>query len=208
MSDRSAQAKSGVKSRAKAQTKTRIVAEALGLLRDGGMGAVTFDAVAARLGVSKQAVIYWFPNKAQLLGAVALGCLRDEAEAAIAAANAAASPAQARADVVQALIRFHLDDLPRFRLMYAAPQTGARPAWAPDILDRVHEITARQYSSVAAALGGGEAARRAAVALHMAALGHVLLVGLTEAVGDPMRHSPKALADTLAAMVCDGARGA
>lgn len=190
----------------KAQTKARIIAEALALLRAGGMGTVTFDAVAARLGVSKQAVIYWFPNKAQLLGAVALGCLRDEAEAAIAAARAAASPAQVRADVVQALIRFHLEDLARFRLMYAAPQTGARPTWAPDILDRVHEITARQYGSVAAALGGGDEARRVAVALHMAALGHVLLVGLTEAVGDPMRHSPQALADTLAAMV--GARGA
>ncbi|MCC5984155.1 MAG: TetR/AcrR family transcriptional regulator [Rhodobacteraceae bacterium] len=193
------------KARTRAQTRARIIAEALALLRAGGMGAVTFDAIAARLGVSKQAVIYWFPNKAQLLGAVALGCLRDEAEAAIAAARAASGPAQARRDVVQALIRFHLDDLPRFRLMYAAPQIGARPAWAPEILDRVHEITAQQYGSVAAALGEGEEARRAAVVLHMAALGHVLLVGLTEAVGDPMRHSPQALADTLAAMVGPGA---
>ena len=181
--------------------KGQIIAEALALVRSGGMGAVTFDAVAARLGISKQAVIYWFPNKAQLLGAVALGCLRDEAAVAMTAARAAATPAQARADVVQALIRFHLGDLPRFRLMYAAPQIDARPTWAPDILDRVHAITAEQYGTVAAALGTGAEARRAAVSLHMAALGHVLLVGLTDAVGDPMRHSPQSLANTLADML-------
>ncbi len=184
------------------ERKARITAEALALLRDGGMGAVTFDALAARLGISKQAVIYWFPNKAQLLGAVALGCLREEAAVAIAAARDAPGPEAARRNVVQALIGFHLADLARFRLMYAAPQIGARPTWAPDILDRVHAITSEQYGTVARALGGDtEEARRQAVALHMAALGHVLLVGLTDAVGDPMRHSPQTLARTLAGLL-------
>lgn len=183
-------------------TRQRILNAATDLLRENGLGALTFDSVAVRVGLTKQAVIYWFPNKAQLLASVALDCLRAEAEIAIAAAEAAADAPAARRAVVMSLIGFHLADLPRFRLMYAAPQLGHDPAWARDILERVHPITARMYAAIASALGGGdEAFRRQAVALHMAALGHVLLVGLTEAVGDPLRHGQGSLADVLAEML-------
>lgn len=185
------------------QTRTRMLAEAEALMRAGGPSAVTYDAIAQRVGVSKQAVIYWFRNKAQLLAAIALSCLEAEAETAIAAARTAASPMQARRAVVLALTGFHLADLPRFRMMYAAPQMGMNPEWARDMLDRVHPLTARMYTAIAAALGeGDEEARRAqAVALHMAALGHVLLVAMTDAVGDPLRHGPEALAQSLADML-------
>jgi len=185
-------------------TRSRILSAAEALMREAGPSGVTFDAVAARIGLSKQAVIYWFPNKAQLMGAVALSCLRAEAEAAITAVEAADTPAEARRAVVLALIDFHLADLPRFRLMYAAPQTGPRPEWAREILDQVHEITGRMYGAIARALGDKPKARPHAVALHMAALGHVLLVGLTEAIGDPLRHPPALLAETLGAIAAAG----
>lgn len=185
------------------ETRTRILAHAEALMREGGPSAVTFDAIALRVGVSKQAVIYWYRNKAQLLAAIALSCLEAEAEAAIAAAGAAVSPADARRKVVQALTGFHLADLPRFRMMYAAPQMGANPEWARDMLDRVHPLTARMYTAIAEALGDGddEARRAQAVALHMAALGHALLVAMTDAVGDPMRHKPEHLARCLGEML-------
>ena len=172
-------------------------------MREGGPSAVTFDAIALRVGVSKQAVIYWYRNTAQLLAAIALSCLEAEAEAAITAAGAANDPADARRKVVQALTGFHLADLPRFRMMYAAPQMGANPEWARDMLDRVHPVTARMYQAIAGALGDSddEARRAQAVALHMAALGHALLVAMTDAVGDPMRHKPEILARSLADML-------
>ena len=66
-------------------------------------------------------------------------------------------------------------------------------------------MTSEMYAAVAAALGDGGKARETAVALHMAALGHVLLVALTEAIGDPLRHAPKALADRIAAVLAAGA---
>ncbi len=44
-------------------TKDRIIVAAEGLLRDGGIGALSFDAIARVLGVSKQAVLYWFPPR-------------------------------------------------------------------------------------------------------------------------------------------------
>lgn len=179
-------------------TSTRIIAAASTLMRDGGLSAVTFDAIAARIGLSKQAVLYWFPNKTALISAIGLPCLRAEAEAAIAAVQGAADPADARKRVILALIRFHLADLPRFRLMYVAPQIGPRNAISPDVLARIHPITDAMYSAIAAALSDTPKARAQAVALHMAALGHVLLVGLADALDDPLKQSPMDLAQTLA----------
>jgi AcrR family transcriptional regulator len=185
-----------------AGTRERIVAAAAALMRAQGLAAVTYDAVAARIGLTKQAVIYWFPSKADLIAGVALPCLSEEAAAAIAAARAARGRGAAARAVVLALVHFHLADLARFRLVYAAPQV-ALPS--ESFAERVHPITREMYGAIADALGGGEAARMEAVALHMAALGHVLLVGLTEAAGDPLRHSHDALAERLAGLLAAGA---
>lgn len=106
------------------------------------------------------------------------------------------------------MIDFHLADLARFRLMYLSPQIGATPAsrqTAAELVKQVHPVTGAMYAAIAAALGDGPASRETAVALHMAALGHVLMVAMTEAIGDPLRHMPEALADRLAAILAAGA---
>ena len=185
-------------------TRDRILEAAAELLRAGGPTAVTFDAVAARLGLTKQAVIYWFPTKADLFAGVALPILEAEARAAVEAARSAAGRADAARRVVAELTRFHLSDLERFRLAYVAPQLDGASIRRARIADRVHPVTAEMYGTVAEALGGGPEARAEAVALHMAALGHALLVALTEAAGDPLRHGPGPLADVLARLLADG----
>lgn len=189
-------------------TRDRILETAAALMAAGGLEAVTFDAVAARLRVTKQAVIYWFPSKVALLSALALPGLRGEARVAIEAAAAASCAGQAARAVVPAVIGFHLADLARFRLMYLSPQIGATAGarrTAAELVAQVHPVTSEMYAAIAAALGEGPTARETAVALHMAALGHVLLVALTEAVGDPLRHAPDLLADRLAALLAAGA---
>ena len=189
------------------ETQDRILETAAGLMAAGGLEAVTFDAVAASLGVTKQAVIYWFPSKVALLSALALPGLRGEARAAIEAAAGASCAAQAARAVVRAVIGFHLADLARFRLMYLSPQIGTTAGarrTAAELVAQVHPVTTEMYAAIAAALGDGPAARETAVALHMAALGHVLLVALTEAIGDPLRHSPNLLADRLADIAAAG----
>lgn len=50
----------------------------------------------------------------------------------------------------------------------------------------------------------GPGVRQTAVALHMAALGHVLMVALTDAIGDPLHHAPEALADRLTDILAAG----
>lgn len=182
-------------------TKTRILTAAATLMQDGGPAAVTFDAIAARIGMTKQAVLYWYPNKTALMTAIALPMLRDEAATAIRAVQSARSPADAGRNVVLALTRFHLADLGRFRMLYVAPQIGADPSAIGRMVTAIHPITDSMYAAIAHALGGGDKARRQAVALHMAALGHALLTGVTEAAEDPMKHSGEALAEALAGLV-------
>ena len=188
-------------------TRSRILDAATALLRGGGLPAVTFDAVAARLGVTKQAVLYWFPTKSDLLAEIALPGLQAEAAAAIAAAGTAPTGKAAAAAVVRALIAFHREDLARFRLLYVAPQSLLSNARAFDFVDRVHPVSGAMYDAIEAALGDVADARRTAVALHMAALGHVLLVALTDAVGDPLAHPPELLAERLARLLADGVGG-
>lgn len=188
-------------------TKDRILQSAAELLSTGGLQAVTFDAVAARLKITKQAVIYWFPTKVALLSELALPGLRAEARAAIDAATHAPSGGDVARAVVHAVIAFHLADLARFRLIYLSPQIGANAGarrTAAELVRQVHPITGEMYAAIAAALGDGPGTRETAVSLHMAALGHVLLVALTDAVGDPLRHDPAALARRLATALSAG----
>lgn len=193
------------------KTKDRILQAAADILRGGGPAALTFDAVAARLGLSKQAVIYWFPSKPALMSELSLPGLRDEARAVIAAlAGIERDPPEAARRVVLALIRFHLADLPRFRLIYLSPQIGKQTEsrqTANAIVAQVHPVTAQMYAAFADALGDGPQARETAVALHMAALGHVLMVALTDAIDDPLRHAPADLAERLATVLAAGVRG-
>ncbi|RBI87007.1 hypothetical protein DRV85_02460 [Rhodosalinus halophilus] len=190
-----------------AGTRQRILSAAAEIVRMGGPGALTFDAVAARLGITKQAVIYWFPTKAELMSGVSVPFLEAEAEAVVAAVSDAESPADAARRVVAAVTDFHLGDLDRFRLMYVVPQSGRRPGARETaaVLERVHPVTTRMYDAVEAALGGGGEARETAVALHMAALGVAMLTATTEALGDPMAQAPRRLAARLAAIAERGA---
>jgi len=189
-------------------TRDRVLEVAADLMSVGGLEAVTFDAVATRLGVTKQAVIYWFPSKVALLSELALPGLCGEARVAIEAAVGASCRTQAVRAVVRAVIDFHLTDLARFRLMYLSPQiraTAGAKRTAAELVAQVHPVTSEMYTAIAAALGDGPTARETAMALHMAALGHVLMVALTEAIDDPLRHTPELLADRLAALLAASA---
>lgn len=186
-------------------TARAILKVAARLVAGGGLRALTFDAVAARLGVSKQAVLYWFPTKSDLLGALALPAIEAEAAEVRAAAGRAAGPADAARAVTGAVARFHLADLDRFRLVYLAPQfAGPRASRLPDLAARVHPVTAGMYDAVEQALGGGEEARRRAVALHCAGLGVALMAALADAADDPLRHPPDALRAALGDLLAGG----
>lgn len=183
------------------KTKDRIILAAQQILATGGLGALSFDAIARALGVSKQAVLYWFPSKPDLLAELFVGWLQAEADAAEAAlADCAAGP-PAIAAFVRTIAAFHLGNLDRFRLMYLVPQTlGTGPQDPGDrrVLPQIHATTGRLYAALASRLLAPPAeARQQAVAIHAAVLGLVLMAGLADSIGDPLKHPSDALVSAL-----------
>ena len=188
-------------------TGEQILAIARDLLAREGLGGVSFDAIARRLGRSKQAVLYWYPSKRALLAALYLPWLEAEAEAAVGALRQGEGAAAAVGEFVHAIAEFHLKDLDRFRMMYlvlqTTPNAGRNPD--PDLLAEVHPITDRLYAAFAARLEGEAAAwRREAVAVHAAVLGLVMMVALADAVDDPLKHPSSALVDALVGRLTGG----
>lgn len=188
------------------EQRDKILDAARSLIAEGGPGAVSFDRVAARLGVTKQAVLYWFPGKRALMAGLFLPWLEAEAEALETALAQVSGEGAAVSAYLRTLVRFHLSDLDRFRMMYLVPQTlgrGTARDLAPDA--RVYAITGRIYGVLAERLDGPpDAARREAVAIHAAGLGLVTMLALGEGLGDPMKHGPEALTEALIARLTKG----
>ena len=185
------------------KTDAKIIAAAQGLLASGGFGAVSFDTIARRLGIAKQSVLYWFPTKGNLLSAMFVDWLGAEANEAEMSLLNAETPNDAIDTFVRSIIRFHADDLDRFRMMYLAPQTlkaGIQEAQYSEVLDQIHETTSQLYGALAAKLDGNpDQARQTAFAIHSAALGLVMMLGLAESIGDPLKHSENDLVTALIA---------
>ncbi|MEM9591958.1 MAG: TetR/AcrR family transcriptional regulator [Pseudomonadota bacterium] len=190
----------------KGETAARILAAAREIVRSSGPDSLTFDAVAARVGVSKQAVLYWFPNKARLIEALVRPALESESTAGQNAVGANAAPADAIRAYISALAVFHTADLDRFRLMYVTPQIGQRPARNGQMLTtlgRIHPSTTKMYDTLAARLVEGGRydrlvdARRAAAAIHTALLGLILRMAMADALNAPLRARNDALVEAL-----------
>ena len=188
------------------ETATRILAAAREIVRSTGPDSLTFDAVAARVGVSKQAVLYWYPNKARLIEALVRPALESESTAGKNAVAKNASPTQAIRAYVGALAVFHTSDLDRFRLMYVTPQIGQRPGRNGQMLTtlgRIHPATTEMYDTLAERLveGGRYSrlidARRAAAAIHTALLGLILRMAMADALNAPLRLREDALVEAL-----------
>ncbi|MEO9573549.1 MAG: TetR/AcrR family transcriptional regulator [Roseobacter sp.] len=185
------------------RTDAKILSVSQELLASDGLGAVSFDAIARELGLSKQAVLYWFPSKGDLLAAMFVDWLGAEAHEAERSLESADTANEAVELFVRAITRFHMGDLDRFRMMYLAPQmlkTGVQEAKNTDALERIHSTTSRMYGAFAAHLGGPlEQSRQSAFAIHSAALGLIMMFGLSEGIGDPLKHSEDDLVTALIA---------
>ncbi len=183
------------------KTSDEILKIASELLASDGLGAVSFDAIARRLGRSKQAVLYWYPTKHDLLAAMFLPWLEAEADVATRSVVDASGRVEAIGAFVRAIAEFHFDDLDRFRMMYLLPQTIKPSENEPhnvELLEKVHPVTDRVYGALAPYLEGDPlATRRKAVVIHSAVLGLVLMFGLADSLSDPLKHSASELVDAL-----------
>jgi AcrR family transcriptional regulator len=192
------------------QTAEAILEAARAIVRDLGPDKLTFEAIAGRVGISKQAVIYWFPNKARLLEALVRPALEAEAAAGKLAFGPTTAPDVALRGVIEALAVFHMSDLDRFRLMYVTPQIGQRSGREGAMLTtlgRMHPATTEMYDALAECLVEGGRyrrmveARRAAVAVHTALLGLLLRMAMADTLNAPLRHRDDALVEALLGVI-------
>ncbi|MBT8414980.1 MAG: TetR/AcrR family transcriptional regulator [Boseongicola sp.] len=197
---------------AKRESKTAdaILDASRAIVRDLGPDKLTFEAIAGRVGVSKQAVIYWYPNKARLLEALVRPALEAEAAAGTLAFGPSTPPDEALRGVIEALAVFHMSDLDRFRLMYVTPQIGQRAGRDGAMLTtlgRMHPATTEMYDALAECLVSGGRyrrmveARRAAVAVHTALLGLLLRMAMADTLNAPLRHRDDALVEALLGVI-------
>ena len=180
------------------------------IVRELGPDKLTFEAIASRVGISKQAVIYWYPNKARLLEALVRPALEAEAAAGKAAISEGVPADAALRGVIEALAVFHTSDLDRFRLMYVTPQIAQRPGRDGAMLTtlgRMHPATTEMYDALADCLvadGRYERlvdARRAAVAVHTSLLGLLLRMAMADTLNAPLRHRDDALVEALLGVI-------
>lgn len=180
------------------------------IVTEQGIGALTYQGLADRLGVTKQAIIYWYPSKADLARELVIPGLEGEAAATIAALQGSRSAPDAIDRFARALAAYHLGDLERFRMLYMSSQVdrGAREmAVAGATLETVHAVTGRMYGALEQQLAADRAfapaadARRLAVAAHMAVVGFLTMVALADSIADPLAHAGPVLLDALVALL-------
>ncbi len=191
-------------------TAERILMAAREVVRANGPDKLTFDAIADKVGISKQAVLYWYPNKARLIEALVRPALEAESNAGRSAISKGATSEESIRAYIGALAVFHTSDLDRFRLMYVTPQIGQRPGRNGQMLTtlgRIHPSTTIMYDALAARLveAGRYArvidARRAAAAIHTALLGLLLRMAMADALNAPLRLREDALVEALADVI-------
>ncbi len=187
-------------------TAERILVAAREIVRSHGPDQLTFDAIAAKVGISKQAVLYWFPNKARLIEALVRPALEAESTAGKTAITDGDDTSEAIRAFIGSLAVFHTSDLDRFRLMYVTPQIGRRPKRNGQMLTtlgRIHPSTTEMYDKLAdKLLNGGRYdrlvdARRAAAAMHTALLGLILRMAMADALNAPLKLRDDALVEAL-----------
>jgi AcrR family transcriptional regulator len=191
----------------KPNRRDQILKTAITILQQDGVFALTFEAIAKRLGVTKQAVIYYFPSKPKLMEALFLPHLIAETNAAILAMEAHGDRAQIGGCFVKSIVEFHMQDLSRFRTIYLAPQlqTNPRENFGGDdqnFVAQINEATAKMYGLLANLLAKEYGldlvqARRKAFILHTNALGFVLMQSLSAVIEDPLAHDFEHLAAVL-----------
>ena len=191
-------------------TRESIIKEAMTLVSRQGAASVTFQAIASALGVSKQAIIYWYPTKWELIADICLPLMREEADSLVPAVSAAAGARDAIDVFVRTFVAHYIVRLPQFRLLYLPQSFGVIEPNAPDqqaALAPVHRITSSVYSALEGKIASDTdflpqlAPRRVAVAVHMAGVGLITMFAAADALGDPMVHAPDAMVDAMVAVL-------
>ena len=118
-------AKSGLSLRAREKRERQrrdILAAARGILAEDGIESVTLAAIADELGLTKQALYYYFPGKEALMGSLATSLLDEEIDAILAAVEQEQNRDRILGVLIDAFYRHYIGQLAVFRAIYCQSQ--------------------------------------------------------------------------------------
>lgn len=184
-------------------TRSAIIDAALSLVDAHGIEAATLDAIAARLGLTKQGLYYHFRSKEALLAEAALHDWTQAAESVCSATSAARSAEDAVEALVRTYVGYYAGRLQRFRLATQSSTLSAESAaQARARLSAVRPLNDLMYSPTehwlrkAQAEGNADPEldpRRLAFLAHTSAMGLLTMKLLVSGVQDPLVHSDEDL---------------
>jgi len=200
--------------RKRERARKEILEVAQAILLQGGVDAVTLAAVAAGLGMTKQALYHYFPSKEALGRSLVAALVETEIEALIVAIEEVDSGKKTLGTLIHAFYNHYTGRLDAFRLVYCQSQlySGSDAELDQDTIRKeINPRTRHLFDVLEARIADSTASkservrmRKLAFTAWISALGLVTMLGVADAVDDPLLHSDEDLLDTLAS-VFDGA---
>lgn len=190
--------------------RERILETTRRLLRERGLARLTIKAIADELDVTKQAVLYWFPSKNQLLQEFYVEALEQEALFFRRVIEAASSGADAVEQFMMEGYAYHARDFSMFRLVYLLPQLDRSATTLMDkevAQERIYPKTSQFYDALEEKLADSPGLpeevnpRTLAVSLHMALIGHICVAGQMEALDDSFKQTFEEMLEALCGLV-------
>jgi AcrR family transcriptional regulator len=198
------------------QARLDILEAAQRILLKGGVEAVTLASVAGELHMTKQALYHYFPSKDALVRKLVATLFDDEIKALVAAVEKVDSGTATLGTLIRAFYEHYIGRLDTFRSVYCQAQlySGAGPGFDKDTVHKeINPRTRHLFDVLEARIAGASASkakrermRRLAFSAWLSALGLVTMLGVADAVKDPLAHSDEDLLDTLSTVFDDAAK--
>lgn len=202
-----ATAREQLRERLRATTRQSILQGAEAVLLRDGLDALTLDAIAAELGLTKQGLYYHYASKEALLAELALQEWTAAADAVQATTEAAADAGDALEALVRSYVGRYAGRLPMFRLATQGAQLSPLAArLGREQLEAIRPLNDRMYGPTERKLREAQLAgqadpsldpRRLAFVAHTSAMGLLTMQLMVSAIDDPLRHGEQALVDDL-----------
>jgi len=189
------------------QARQEILQAAREILKKGGVEAVTLASVAGELGMTKQALYHYFPSKEALMRSLVTALIDDEVEILVTAVESVDSGSSSLSTLIRAFYDHYINSLDAFRTVYCQSQLHPAAQLGMDqgmVRDEINPRIQHLFNSLEARLAGSsrskpkrERLRRLAYVAWTSALGLVTMLGVADAVDDPLLHSDEDLLKTL-----------
>lgn len=204
-----AAARAARRERKRDQSREEILQAARRVLLRNGIGAMTLDAVANEVGMSKTGLYYYFPSKDALVFELVYGVFEAQAKAIRGGVEQASDGGGALRAIIDGTVTAFAPRLDDFRLAFLFGQVAGAGAihWDRDQFERIRPLNDLVLGKATAMLGEerGERPARAAVEprlmaflAYLAAVGILTMKGMVESMDDPLLYSDAQLVEGFA----------